>query len=314
MAFPTAESQVARLKELLDKQPPKKLISLFKSHARIYETRAGVILQRIPGAYLYRILQPLIAERARKLTNKEISEETNEDAKWTGGAIPSVHTADQLYQALYNFPKTFTDCISKKNVDVLASAEVIAQLYKTHGSKSMAQLVLAWKPPIKENDDFNLVGVMTVCRAYPHADLSTDRDSFATKAKGQFEQLEPHLGHSLLIDALCSKEKGVGTALVLDAIRLALVKNFKTVLALSFSSSALSARNAPASFSLLTKLGFKTLIEDVNYNHAEMHGHWMRLQLDAAPFYELMTKFARVCARTGFTDRSKDALISRCPG
>lgn len=296
----------AMASNLLSSQTRDKQAQLFRSYVSAYEAGSGVKIQKISGAYLRRVLKPI--EDARD--DERAAGRDPQGLRITPALIPAEHRQDALYRALYDTDTTFSEC-KKAEVDMLSSFEVMAKLWTEHRASSMAHVLLAWK--ISEGStNMRLVGAITVCKSYEDEDIGTHRNLMSP---GDFDKLKPIFrANTLLIDCLCSTSPGVGTALVLNAIKLALTKKCRYVTCLSFSKNQLKEGAKPASYKLLQRLGFKIIIPKAHFVR-RIYGAWCALDLkdDALPFGGLMEKVVNVCARGGLTPRTSEVLVNRCP-
>ena len=89
------------MSSLLATQSADRKIQIFKQSLKFQESAAGVVVQRIPGSHLYRILKPLIAAR------KEASDAgRNPDHIDPQKFVPD--RTDTLINAIYGFCLLYT--------------------------------------------------------------------------------------------------------------------------------------------------------------------------------------------------------------
>lgn len=294
---------------------------LFKNALRFQESAAGVVVQRVTGSYLYRILTPL--RRAR---------EAQARASGTVLTNPMAYlpdASDPLVHAIYNMDNTFADCRSKA-VDMMASVEAVADEWKVHGASGHGCLLLAWKTTFdsstKKIQAPVLVGAMTLHRFVRTGNFSTDHSTGAREgslgdrdhdvlrgeqAAGDGSRRNYFNRNTMYIDCLCAKGRGgVGKLMILHAIRWAIMRKCTGVIALSYVRKA---KQVPESHAAFVALRFDKIIPTVQYKIQGMHGSWFYLALDNVGFEAILKEGVDICARTGLTDRTKDSLIWRCP-
>ena len=290
----------------LETQLLQKQISIFKQSLKFQEAAAGVVIQRVPSAYLYRILRPLIDARAAAPNEREANRIRAMDH------CPD--RRDPLVHAIYNMDETFRGCATK-GVDMLSSAEGIASEHTFDGTSGNGCLFLAWKTTYDTGEkrlrDPELVGAMTVYKFKRTSNFSTD----AASTGRDDAKLAPYFqsGKYLYIDSMCAVGGGgVGRILVLHAYRYAMTKKSKGLVALSYSRNKLTGSAKPESYKIFDDFGFKHLIENANYT-IQMYGTWFAIDLDAISFAGVTRAAIDICTRRGFTEKTKNTLVWRCP-
>ena len=126
---------------LLKHQDPKKKIQLFKTSLKFQESAAGVVVQRVLGSYLYRILKPIIDAKAKARRDDPHYPDPNDDDYDPADDVDPAAVLrnlpeknDTLVKAIYGFRTIFKDCF-QKGVDIFDSAQAVAEEYKEHGSQ-----------------------------------------------------------------------------------------------------------------------------------------------------------------------------------
>ena len=97
----------------LNAQPNATKMQLFRRSLQFMDAAAGILVQRVPGSQLKRLLR----------------EDADDD--------------DPVVHALRRLDQTFGSC-KDKAVDMLSSVEMIAEEYAEDGAKSGAAVLLAW--------------------------------------------------------------------------------------------------------------------------------------------------------------------------
>ena len=303
---------------LIDQQTRERKIQIFKSALRFQESAAGIVVQRIPGSYLYRILRPLILARVD-------AEENGRDPDRIDPRRFIPDGNDPLVNAIYNIDDIFSYCKSK-SVDMLASAEGVAMEWKEDGAPGHGCMLLAWKTTFdnatKKLSAPQLVGAMTLHKFKPTVNFSTDRASLSDRdydvlhgktASGSNDIRNYFSRNTMYIDAMCAKGKsGVGKVLVLHALRWALMRKCTGLIALSFSKRALKSGEHPESYPIFTTFKFEKTIPRANFK-VQMYGTWFFQSLDTIGFGNIMKEAVDICTRTGFTEKTEETLIWRCP-
>ena len=297
---------------MLHSQTPDKKLKIFKDALSFQESAAGVAIQKVPSAYLLRILKPLLVAREAAPNVREANKIKAMDH------CPDPQ--DPLIHAIYSLDSTFSDA-AKKGVDPLSSAEGIAAEHTEDGAKGNGCLFLAWKTTYnstsKALNDPKLVGAMLVYKFKRTENFSTNAESF--KANGNDTQvgdnvtLDPFFRSNFIyIDTLVSSGSGAGNLLALHAYRYAIAKKAKGVIALSYSKKRLLANDRPESYKIFHNLGFTHLIEHANYK-AQMYGTWFVSSLTDVALNGVLESGIKLCTRPGFTEKTKDQLVWRCP-
>jgi hypothetical protein len=292
----------------LDSEEHKKKMSFFRQILRIQESVNGVFVQRIMANDLKRLL-----------------ENPQDD--------------DPVADALGDLDQTFRYCTNELggNQAVLSSVEsIVAEAAddKSNGENGEGCVLLVWKIKHLGGNNFSeaeLVGIATLFRMKSCDSFSTLPGNF--RGGGQYNTLLPYFrgrnantindgktfppglgikAKYMYIDVMCSKQKGVGKLLVLHAYRYAIMKKTKGLLALSFSKRALNAQQQPASYKIFSDLGFTTIIRNADYTTA-MYGHWVAKSTLPITFKGVIDELGNVCTRSGYTERTQNNLIWRCP-
>jgi len=291
---------------MLSEQSKEKRQKIFKDALQFQESAAGVAIQKVPGSYLLRILKPLLDARDAA---------PNEAAANRIKAMDHCpDRRDPLIHAIYSMDTTFTSAVSK-GVDPLSSAEGIASEHTFDGAKGNGCLFLAWKTSFnahrKKLDDPKLVGAMTMYKFKRTTNFSTD----AASTGDNDATLDAFFRSNFMyIDTLVSSEAaGVGKLLALHAYRYAITKKAKGVIALSYSKKRLAGNSRPESYKIFHGLGFTHLIENASYT-IQMYGTWFVTLLDdVAPLSGVLDAGIKLCTRAGFTQKTEDHLVWRCP-
>ena len=313
----------------LDSQTLERKKQIFRNTLRFQESAAGVVVQRVTGSYLYRILRPVLD--ARKAAYDAAPTAAAGD-RAAAAVDPSRHVpdpTDPLVRAIYGMDATFAGCASK-DVDMLSSAEGIAMEWKEHGAPGHACLMLAWRTvfdgPSKRLRPPELVGAMTLHRLVPSTNFSTDHDARPREGSmgdrdndvlngraqhGNVPRRNYFARQTMYIDGVCAKGGGgVGKILLLHAVRWAIMRKCTGIAALSYSSKA---NSTPESYRLFETLEFEKIIPKASYKIARMHGTWFYKSLDSIGFSGILADSIAICTRGGLTEKTKDTLIWRCP-
>lgn len=231
---------------------------------------------------------------------------------------------DSVAMALQDADNIFRDCQSK-NVDMFKSMEGLvddfdkdqqkARNRKKSGkspvkSKSKhACVLLAWNVAYDQssrNSVPSLVGVAVLSEFNSKSNFSTLKDTLSEK---DFLTLKPKFKSNwLYIDTLCSTMTGVGKLLVISSYNIALRKNMRGVIALSYSSKA---SVVPESYKVFKSLNFDVLIEKASFD-VRMYGTWFAKSDDDADIKSVAAACLNVCTRKGYTSKTSDKLMWRC--
>lgn len=307
----------------LSSQDRQKQVSIFKNSLKFQEAAAGVVIQRVAGSYLRRILKPLTLAREevmRDAARKGFSEAKIVQAGETVDPNDvDVDRSDPLVAAIYSLNTIFSECRSKQ-VDMLSSVESVAVEFDEHGAPGHGCLLLAWKTgydaAARTHATPKLVGAMTLHKFVKTPSFSTDDASISAGdmriLSGTHQEGAPNYfrKHLLYIDGLCATGGGgVGRVLVLHAYRYALMRKCTGIIALSFSKRATAV---PESYKIFTAFGFTPIIPKANFK-TRMYGTWFYIGLDAVTFRMVAEEGIKICTRRGFTEATKDKLVWRCP-
>jgi len=287
----------------------QKKIQLFKNSLKFKESAAGIVVQRVMGVHLHRILKPLIDARE---TNPRASPTTILET------LPDKH--DTLVKAIYEFNKTFKGCVGK-GLDMLESALSIAKKYKEDGAEGKGCILIAWKTTFdattKKTETPMVVGAICL-----HKFVVSPFFSTTSQAMGASDNLILHGERSysktiekrnyfdrntMYIDTMCSKSGGVGKLLVLNAIRWALMRNCTGLIALSYSQQ----KNAiPESMKIFEALKFQKIIPMAKFAAEDINGSWFFVELNRhASLDAILKESFDFCIGRG----SRDTLVWRCP-
>lgn len=299
-------------------QTKERQAQLFKQSLRFQESAANVVIQRVTGSYLYRILAPLIRARTEAEANG-----LNPDTINPSQFKPM--RGDALVDAIYNLDSIFSDC-KRKGVDMLASAEGVAMEWKKDGASGHGCLLLAWKTTFDSSSKRlrspQLVGAVALHKFKRTVNFSTDNRSLSDRdgsilvgenSMGNNERRNYFGRNTMYIDSLCAKDQGgVGKILVLHSIRWAIMRKCTGIIALSYSKHRLKSGTHPESYALFSSFGFEKTIPTANFA-VQMYGTWFFQPLDTLNFEKILKESIDICARTGFTEATKNNLIWRCP-
>jgi hypothetical protein len=290
----------------LDSQTNAKQMSLFRQILRLQEAVNGVFVQRI------------MANDLRRLLNAPADD-------------------DPVADALGDVSRIFQRCTRELGpVDgeaVRSSLEsIVAESAddRSKGENGEGCVLLVWKMDHRGGGRFDkakLVGIATLFRFKGCDNFTTLPRSFRSSA--HHNVLVPYLKgwnkHTInadrtfptgfkpkymYIDVMCSTQPGVGRLLVLHAYRYALMKKTKGLLALSFTKHSTVP---PASYKLFQDLGFTTIVRNTNYDVAGMYGHWVAKSTHMITFSGVIEELSELCTRSGYTERTRDSLVWRCP-
>lgn len=289
---------------MLQEQTTDKKLKIFKDALTFQESAAGLAIQKVPSAYLLRILKPVLEARAAAPDERAAERIKAMDH------CPDKH--DPLIHAIYSMDTIFRNAVSK-GVDPLSSAEGIAAEHTVDGSKGNGCLFLAWKTAYnsttKQLDAPKLVGAMTVNKFKRTENFSTH----AAATGGDDSTLDPFFRSNFIyIDTLVSTGSGAGKILALHAYRYAIMKRAKGVIALSYSKKRLTGSAKPESYKIFHELKFAHLIENANYA-IQMYGTWFVASLDDVDLSGVLDAGIKLCTRAGFTAKTADQLVWRCP-
>ena len=211
--------------------------------------------------------------------------------------------SDPLKQAITTLDDIFKDC-KHQLVDTSSSLNAIVDAHD-RDKQSNGAVFLAWDMEPRANPQ--LIGIAVCTKFIPHADFSTEADAMGAD---DYSKLEPYFGNHLLIDTLCSKKKGVGRILILHVYEYAHRKNYRGVVALSYSRRKLSPSVRPASERSFRDLAFQPIVNEASFE-AAMYGVWFK----KSTFSEegLNSMILSLCTRQGLTRNAVDKLIWRCP-
>ena len=262
----------------MENQTFARKVQLFKRSLELQTVAAGVFIQKIPGSYLKRLV------------------ETGADA------------SDPLVKGLRTLDKTFENC-KQKLVDMASSLEAIVEEHQ-EGSGS-ATVLLAWNLSFdateKKMKEPELVGMATLFDFVSSERFSTLPSQMS---ESDFRTLKPHFGKFTYIDAMCSKRQGVGRLLVLHSYKVALSRKTSGVVALSYASKK---NVTPESKRIFEQLNFNTLIPEANYSIQKMFGTWFVKRTTDVDLAGITQAAFRICTRSGFTAKTFDNTIWRCP-
>lgn len=291
---------------MLSAQTKEKRQKIFKDALQFQESAAGVAIQKVPATYLTRILKPLLDAR---------------DAAPNVAAANRIKAMDHcpdkrdpLIHAIYSMDRTFASAVTK-GVDPLSSAEGIASEHTFDGAKGNGCLFLAWKTSYNTNtrklDNPTLVGAMNVYKFKRTVNFSTDTGSVSEEDDATLDTF--FRSNFIYIDTLVSSSAGAGKLLALHAYRYAIMKKAKGVVALSYSKKRPSGTDKPESYKIFHGLGFTHVIEHAKFKF-HMYGTWFATLLDdVAPLSGVLDSGIELCTRTGFTKKTEDQLVWRCP-
>jgi hypothetical protein len=312
---------------MLNAEDDKKKGKIFKDALLFQEAAVGVAIQKVPVAYLLRILRPIIDARAAELEkgNGKTAHQKKAHEKKALELEAMKYCPDKtdpLIHAIYSLDTTFPRA-TKQGVDPLSSAEAIAG--ESHGTKNEnGCLFLAWKTTYSAKDKrFNppvVVGSMCVYNFKETENFGTnpgafspatqDRDSDSVILESYFYPVSPGTKF-MYIDTLVSSAPGVGNVLALHAYRYAITKKARGLIALSYADNP---NETPESYNIFIKMGFNVLIERARYTTRQW-GTWfvVNFKEDGINFQDVLTSGIELCTRAGFTEKTKDRLVWRCP-
>lgn len=238
---------------------------------------------------------------------------------------------DPLAEYLADVDSIFEDCNNDLGDGAVASAlEAIveeAREDKREGENGEGCVLLAWKMDDPTGaGDMELVGIATLFRMKATPSFSTHREMFAKQA--EYNRLVPFFegrnngaafpaglgikAKYMYLDVLCSKQRGVGTLLILHAYRYAILRKTKGLVALSFSKRPIANR-PPQSYKIFEKLGFETVVRNTDYT-VRMYGHWVAKSTQLIDFEGILEQIGQICTRPGYTDATSHKRIFRCGG
>ena len=207
-----------------------------------------------------------------------------------------------------NLNRTFQKC-KNAHIDIASSIEAIVEMHDTDSTSASSFVFLAYGVDPKTRVPV-VKGIMT-CSRFVSSDMFTTSE--ADIEPSNYTTLGPYFGKNLLIDTVCSLEKGVGRVLILHAYDVAHRKGFDGVIALSYSNKPISDSNRPASESTFLSLGFTRLIDNAKFasNYDDMFGHWFHKPTHSAEGLNQM--LLALCTRSGLKGKAAESLIWRCP-
>lgn len=256
-------------------QTYRRKLQIFRNAMRFQEIASGVFVQRIPARYLGRLL-------------------SGEDD-------------DPVVKTLQRLDDIFAQCKAKK-VDMASSVEAILDEYDTD-RKCGGAVLLAWSMRFDAAQQVmqtpELVGLATVSSFRFSSNFTTDEQSLSPP---DAQRLRPYRNW-MYIDALCSLRPGVGRLLVLHAYHYAIAQKRPGLIALAFSARE---RDVPESHRIFSKLGFEAIIPRANFQ-VRLYGTWFAKPTSEIGLAGMAEGAVRVCTRTGFTEKTADTLIWRCP-
>lgn len=205
-----------------------------------------------------------------------------------------------------NLNRTFKTC-KDADIDIASSLKAIVEMHDADKSASSFVFIAFGVDPSRRPV---VKGIMTCSRFVASDNFSTTK---ADVDSSNYTTLDPYFGKNLLIDTLCSLEKGVGRVLILHAYDVAHRKGFDGVIALSYSNKPISDSNKPASESTFLSLGFTRLIANAKFasEYVDMFGHWFHKPTHSAEGLNQM--LLALCTRSGLTGKAAESLIWRCP-
>ena len=254
-------------------QDPKKKFSIYRQALKAYEASLGVWIQRVPSAYLVRLMK------------------SDADA------------SDPVVRALRELDTHFPYC-SQQDVEMTGCVESII-LEHAEDSKGGGCVLIAWaqdhpgapKP----------VGLVTLHDFIRSDNFKTTDTYFGTNDSAT---LTPYFGSRwVYIDCMCSTRRGVGRLLLASSIKYAISRKKMGVIALAYATRA---NQTPQSAAAFDKCNFEKLIPRANYR-VQMYGTWYKLDLRNLTLAGIDERAVAVCTRTGLTAQTQDRLIWRCP-
>jgi hypothetical protein len=151
------------------------------------------------------------------------------------------------------------------------------------------------------------VGILTLHNFIPSDNFKTTNEYVGNR---DYETLRPYFGSKYVyVDCMCSTKRGVGRLLLNSALKYAIAKRKMGVIALAFKQRASGTPEAAPAFD---KCAFRKLIPTANYK-VQMYGTWYVKNVSDISLDGIDKEAFRVCTRTGFTPKTEDNLIWRCP-
>ena len=271
----------------IDDQPLRRRISIFKQSTQLLSVATGCFIQRITANDLRRLRRP--------------------DADQTDPAVRELQKE--------RLDETFRRCNDSK-VYLSDSIDAILNVHEDD-RKSDGALLLAWSygydSAARRLSEPTLVGAATLSRFVSSDQFSTHE---AALTEGDYATLQPYFrGRYMYLDAMCSTKPGVGRLLLMKAYQLALMKKADGLIALSYMKTR---TGTPESKRLFDMLGFDVLIQNAKYKAAflkrnQIYGAWYVKRTDALGVSSIAEGGIRVCTRRGYTERTSDYLMWRCP-
>ena len=263
----------------MEEQTENRKIQIYQRSLALMNAASNIFIQRVPASYVKRLI-----EHSDKV--------------------------DPLSVALEDLDSIFSSCKSKL-VDMRGSVEAIVEEFK-EDSSGQGCLFLAWQLTYdsaqKRMNAPQLVGLATVHFFRSTSNFSTSRQELSDS---DHRILKPYFGTDwFYIDAMCSTRAGVGRLLVQHVYAHALKKRKKGVIAFSY---ARRKSDIPESKKLFQSLKFTPLIEKATFKVQNMHGTWFTLNTKDVSLTEAATASVKVCTRGGFTPKTANTLIWRCP-
>jgi hypothetical protein len=251
-------------------------VQIYKQALRFQEIASGVFVQRIPARYLKRLY--------------------------------NAQGNDPVVQALRNLDNIFAEC-KRKDVDMVSSLEAVLDEFE-HDRASAGAVLLAWSMSFdaerKVMNEPRLVGITTLsCFAFT-SNFSTDSESLSS---GDQAKLRPYVGRWMYMDGMCSTQPGVGRLLVMHAFQYAIAHKKQGLIALSYS---MRRSAVPESKRIFAALNFDTVIPQANFK-IQMYGTWFAKSTADVGLAGMAEAAVGVCTRTGFTPKTADTLMWRCP-
>lgn len=212
-------------------------------------------------------------------------------------------TRDPVYVALRDLNRNFPGCV-EKDVDMGGCVESLLLEY-AEDKKGDGCALIAWAQEYPNAP--KAVGILTLHNFIRSDNFKTTSDYIGTR---DYATLTPYYGNRYVyIDCMCSTKKGVGRLLLNSALKYAISKKKTGVIALAFKQRA---SGTPESAPAFDKCGFTKLIPTANYR-VQMYGTWYVKKVADISLDGIDERAFNVCTRTGFTPRTADNLIWRCP-
>ena len=272
--------------QAIDDQPLKRRIQLLRQSTQLLAVATGCFVQRISVSDLRRLRKPDADESDPVV--RELKKE-NLDQTFRRCNSASVYLSDSI-DAIVN----------------------VADQDKTSEGVVFLAWKYSWDSAARRLADPELVGACKMARFLPTDQFSTHEDAVTA---GDFAVLKPLFRKYMYIDALCSTAPGVGRLLLMKAYAWAISKKALGIVALSYTKSP---SGTPESYKLFEALNFEALIPKAKYKPAflrrnPMYGTWFTKPTDALGVSSISEAGVRVCTRRGYTERTADNFIWRCP-